>query len=48
MQKIALIDRDGTLIHEPEDFQIDSFEKFKILPETISSLRRLKNLGYKL
>ena len=48
MRKVALIDRDGTLIEEPEDFQIDSVEKFKLLPNTIQSLKFLKNLGFEL
>ena len=35
------IDRDGTLIFEPADFQIDSFEKLKFLPFAISSLGKI-------
>ncbi|MFT7377572.1 MAG: imidazoleglycerol-phosphate dehydratase/histidinol-phosphatase, partial [Sphingobacteriales bacterium] len=27
MKKLLIIDRDGTIIQEPEDFQIDSLEK---------------------
>src|SRR4051812_9952753 len=38
MQKVLFIDRDGTIIHEPEDFQIDSFEKLKFIPGAISNL----------
>lgn len=41
MKKVLFIDRDGTLIFEPEDFQIDSFEKLKFLPFVASSLGRI-------
>jgi imidazoleglycerol-phosphate dehydratase/histidinol-phosphatase len=39
--KLLFIDRDGTLILEPEDQQIDSFEKLKFYPEAIHYLSRI-------
>ena len=42
MKKILFIDRDGTIIREPEDEQIDSFEKLQFVPHTISSLAFLR------
>lgn len=41
MKKVLFIDRDGTLILEPEDFQIDAFEKLKFLPKMISNLAKI-------
>lgn len=38
MKKVLFIDRDGTIIVEPEDEQIDSLEKLRFLPAAISSL----------
>ena len=38
MKKILFIDRDGTIIREPEDEQIDSFEKLQFVPRSISNL----------
>jgi imidazoleglycerol-phosphate dehydratase / histidinol-phosphatase len=40
-KKVLFIDRDGTLIQEPEDFQIDSFEKLEFVPNVISNLSRI-------
>ncbi len=48
-RKIALLDRDGTLLFEPQDtFQIDSLEKFKILDGVVEGLRLLVQKGYDL
>jgi len=41
MKKVLFIDRDGTLIAEPEDFQVDCFSKLKLLPSVIGSLSRI-------
>jgi imidazoleglycerol-phosphate dehydratase/histidinol-phosphatase len=41
MIKILFIDRDGTLILEPEDEQIDSFDKLKFYPGAISNLAKI-------
>ncbi len=41
MKKVLFIDRDGTLIFEPEDFQIDAFEKLQFLPEVFTYLGKI-------
>jgi imidazoleglycerol-phosphate dehydratase/histidinol-phosphatase len=38
MKKVLFIDRDGTIIKEPEDEQVDSFEKMEFLPSAITAL----------
>ena len=45
-QKILFIDRDGTLIAEPDDFQIDRFEKFRLQPGCIAALQKLRDAGW--
>jgi len=47
MRKIAFVDRDGTLIEEPADYQIDSLEKFKLVKGVIPALLRLKENGFR-
>ncbi len=41
MKKALFIDRDGTLILEPEDEQIDSLEKLEFFPEVFRYLGRI-------
>lgn len=47
-KKYLFIDRDGTLISEPKDHQIDSVDKFSLLPGVISSLKLLVDSGWTL
>lgn len=48
-KKLLFIDRDGTLIIEPDDEQIDSFDKLRFYPEAIQYLARIaKELDYRL
>ena len=42
MKHVLFIDRDGTIIREPEDEQIDSFEKLEFVPGAISALSFLR------
>ncbi len=47
-KKVIFIDRDGTIIKEPADEQIDSLEKLEFVPGVISGLRALTGLDYEL
>jgi imidazoleglycerol-phosphate dehydratase/histidinol-phosphatase len=44
MKTILFIDRDGTILQEPEDEQIDRWDKFVWLPGVIYNLRRIVEL----
>lgn len=47
-RKILFIDRDGCLIEEPADEQIDSYAKLALLPGVIAALQRFVAAGYEL
>ena len=48
MKKAIFIDRDGTIVREPADEQVDSFAKLSFVPGAISGLKALCGLGYEL
>ena len=48
MKRVAFLDRDGTLICEPSDFQVDALEKVKFAKGAISALKTLSQNGYSL
>lgn len=41
MKKVLFIDRDGTILIEPQDEQLDSFAKLTFLPGAITNLSRI-------
>lgn len=46
MTPILFVDRDGTLIEEPEDFQIDAYEKIRFVRDVIPAMLKLRDAGY--
>jgi imidazoleglycerol-phosphate dehydratase/histidinol-phosphatase len=48
LRRIAFIDRDGTIVKEPADFQLDRLEKVEFLPDVIEGLKALMDKGYEL
>jgi imidazoleglycerol-phosphate dehydratase/histidinol-phosphatase len=47
-RRILFIDRDGTLIVEPADEQVDSLEKLELVEGVIPALLQLREAGYEL
>jgi imidazoleglycerol-phosphate dehydratase/histidinol-phosphatase len=45
-RKVLFIDRDGTIIIEPPDQQIDSLAKLALLPDVIPALIKLRDAGF--
>jgi len=47
-ERMLFIDRDGTLIEEPPDEQVDRLDKLRLLPGVIPALLELQGAGYRL
>ena len=45
--KVLFLDRDGTLIEEPHDFQVDDLAKIRLVPGVMPALRELAQHGYR-
>ncbi|MBI5463707.1 MAG: bifunctional histidinol-phosphatase/imidazoleglycerol-phosphate dehydratase HisB [Ignavibacteriales bacterium] len=46
--RVIFLDRDGTIIVEPPDEQVDSLEKLELIPGVIHGLKSLQDAGYTL
>jgi imidazoleglycerol-phosphate dehydratase / histidinol-phosphatase len=46
--RVLFIDRDGTLIEEPADKQVDSLAKVRFIPGVFAALAQLRDRGYRL
>jgi imidazoleglycerol-phosphate dehydratase/histidinol-phosphatase len=48
LTKVLFVDRDGTLIEEPPDEQVDAVEKIRFMPGVFAAMRGAQKLGFKL
>jgi len=44
---VLFVDRDGTLIEEPHDFQVDALSKIRFMPGVFAAMNELKGRGYR-
>jgi imidazoleglycerol-phosphate dehydratase/histidinol-phosphatase len=45
--KVLFIDRDGTLIEEPPDNQVDTLDKIQLVQGVVPALNALADNGYR-
>src|SRR5476649_1121539 len=48
LARVIFVDRDGTLIEEPADEQVDALEKLRFMPGVFVALAALQRDGFKL
>lgn len=46
LQPILFVDRDGTLIKEPQDHQVDRLDKLRLVEDVIPALLKLRDAGW--
>ena len=46
LRPVLFVDRDGTLIEEPPDFQVDAYQKLRFVAGVIPAMLRLRDAGY--
>ena len=46
--RVLFVDRDGTLVEEPPDEQVDSLEKIRFMPDVFAELQKMTSAGYRL
>jgi imidazoleglycerol-phosphate dehydratase / histidinol-phosphatase len=46
--KVLFVDRDGTLVEEPYDEQVDATDKIRFMPGVFAAMDQLKRSGYRL
>jgi imidazoleglycerol-phosphate dehydratase/histidinol-phosphatase len=46
-ERVLFIDRDGTLVEEPDDEQVDSLAKVKLMPGVVPALIALRDAGFR-
>jgi imidazoleglycerol-phosphate dehydratase/histidinol-phosphatase len=46
--KVLFVDRDGTLVEEPHDEQVDATDKIRFMPGVFAAMDQLKRSGYRL
>ena len=46
--RILFVDRDGVLLEEPADEQVDGFDKFRLVRDCVPALRAVRGAGFEL
>jgi imidazoleglycerol-phosphate dehydratase / histidinol-phosphatase len=46
--KVLFVDRDGTLVEEPHDEQVDATDKIRFMPGVFAAMEQLQRAGYRL